>query len=476
MTGGDLTGVRSIDMSSYTGTLTVGSSSTVEFAQLAQNGIVYISDSDGTVNVNATDFKWDNDNLKLTAKNIDIGVAGTLAFPSTSTVKFRQLTDGITFGGVPYISNVDGTVSTDDSHFSYNDTEDRLSITNVKVEGTGAAADAKPALHVNTGGAYISKDLKVDSTNATNSGTSIAAVTVAGGANFGKDLYVGSTATIMGGMFVDDDVTINSDLYVEGTIYVKGATLDGVDQISGSTGTFVDIVSTGTVFANAITATTLTVTGTAVINNLELQGATLNNLTVTGTTNLNGLTSTGTVYITNDADNGYGFGNSSTGTSTWSIGTAGGIRAHKNITAGGVVSAGDNALDADDTGVVDAFYAVNNMQAVRTIKSVGGTSAVNIDSWSTSTYTSAKYMVQIVDRSSVHTQEMMIIHDRENIYVTEYGIITNTGDLGTFGGEFTGSGTGTNVRITFTPTAATGDMVIQVVRQSILTTMENFQS
>jgi hypothetical protein len=330
---------------------------------------------------------------------------------------------------------------------------------------------------------------------------------VAGGAKIGKDLYVDSTATIMGGMFVDDDVTINADLYVEGTIFVKGATLDGVDQISGSTGTFVDIVSTGTVFANAITATTLTVTGTAVINqisgstgtfvdtvstgtvfanvitattltvtgtaiinNLELQGATLNNLTVTGTTNLNGLTSTGTVYITNDADNGYGFGNSSTGTNDWSIGTAGGIRAHKNITAGGVVSAGDNALDANDTGVVDAFYAVNNMQAVRTIQSVGN-GGVTIDSWSTSTYTSAKYMVQIVDRGNVHTQEMMIIHNGSNVYVTEYGIITDAGDLGTFGGGYNASN---EVEITFSPNYATSNaFVIQVVRQSIISTVEN---
>ena len=65
---------------------------------------------------------------------------------------------------------------------------------------------------------------------------------------------------------------------------------------------------------------------------------------------------------------------------------------------------------------------------------------------------------------------MMIIHNGNNVYVTEYGIITDAGDLGTFGGGFSG----TNVEITFTPTNSSGDMVIQVVRQSILTNVEAF--
>jgi hypothetical protein len=276
-------------------------------------------------------------------------------------------------------------------------------------------------------------------------------------------------------MFVDQDVTINSDLYVEGTIYVKGASLDGVDQISGSTGTFADVRSTGTIFANAITATTLTVTGTAVINNLQLESATLTDLTVNRYARLNGMVSTGTVYIDNGGDNGYGYGasgvhGSGNNTSTWSIATEGGISAKKNITAGGVVSAGDLAVDGNDTGVVDAFYAVNNMQAVRTIKSVGGASAVDIDSWDKGLYTSAKYMVQVVDGGDIHTEELMVIQDGTNVYVSEYGIITNNAELGVFTGTISGS----NVVISFTPTNASGGMVIQVVRQSILTAMESF--
>jgi hypothetical protein len=476
MTGGDLTGVRSIDMSSYAGTLTVGSTGTVKFAQLDRYGIAFINTVDGEVET-AAGLRWNATPDTLEAANIRTG--GTLSIGSTGTVKLAQLTNGETFGGVPYISAVDGTVSTDQTHFSYDDVADKLSISNVAIDGTGAAADpTKPALNVSAGGAYIKTDLKVDSTNATNSGTSVAAVTVAGGAKIGKDLYVDSTATIMGGMFVDDDVTINADLYVEGTIYVKGASLDGVDQISGSTGTFADIRSTGTIFSNVITATTLTVTGTAVINNLTLESATLTDLTVTRHTNLNGLASTGTVYVNNGADNGYGSAgqgvrDNGVNTSTWSIATEGGISARKNITAGGVVSAGDLAIantSTNDTGVVNAFYAVNNMQAVRTIRSVGGASAVTIDSWSSTLYTSAKYIVQVKDGNNIHTEELMVIQDGTNVYISEYGIITNNNELGVFGGTITSG----NVVMSFTPTNASGDMVIQVVRQSILTAMEDF--
>jgi hypothetical protein len=186
------------------------------------------------------------------------------------------------------------------------------------------------------------------------------------------------------------------------------------------------------------------------------------------------MVSTGTVYVSNDADNGYGRGakapHGAINTSSWSIATSGGIAAEKNITAGGVVSAGDAATNGNDTGVVNAFYAVNNMQAVRTIKSVGGATPVAIDSWSSTLYTSAKYMVQVVDGSDIHTEELMVIQDGTNVYISEYGIITSNVELGAFSGTITGG----NVVISFTPTNASGSMVIQVVRQSILTNVESF--
>jgi hypothetical protein len=113
------------------------------------------------------------------------------------------------------------------------------------------------------------------------------------------------------------------------------------------------------------------------------------------------------------------------------------------------------------------------MQSGGTYDNLGGGSwpAKVIDTWDKTRYTSAKYLVQLKDGTSIHTQEMIVIHDGTNVYVTEYGIIYNTGELGTFGGGY--SLNGLNVEITFSPNYATSpDFVIQVVRQSILSSVE----
>ena len=154
--------------------------------------------------------------------------------------------------------------------------------------------------------------------------------------------------------------------------------------------------------------------------------------------------------------------------------------AEQSIYAGGVVSAGNNLnvgpsggpagyFAGNDTGVIDAFYAVNNLQSARTIKNVSGTTAVQIDLFDKSQWTSAKYMVQVVDSGNIHTEELMIIQDGTHVYISQYGIITNNGELGVFDGSISGG----NVIITFTPTGASGNMTIQVVRQSILTGLES---
>jgi hypothetical protein len=93
-----------------------------------------------------------------------------------------------------------------------------------------------------------------------------------------------------------------------------------------------------------------------------------------------------------------------------------------------------------------------------------------IDSWDKTRYTSAKYLIQIKDGTSIHTQEMIIIHDGTNVYVTEYGIVNNNGDLGTFGGGYNGA----NVELTFSPNYSTTAMIIQVVRQSIINSVEEY--
>jgi hypothetical protein len=160
-----------------------------------------------------------------------------------------------------------------------------------------------------------------------------------------------------------------------------------------------------------------------------------------------------------------------------SLGVRGGIKALGNVAVGKVLYAGMN--DGGDISgqypagkPIDGVFIVNSMQSGGTYDTLGGGSWTHtIDSWDKTRYTSAKYLVQLKDGSKIHTQEMIVIHDGTNVYVTEYGIIYNTGELGTFGGGFNGA----NVEITFSPNYATSNaFVIQVVRQSIISTVEAY--
>jgi len=136
----------------------------------------------------------------------------------------------------------------------YGNTTAIMTLTNELLETTGAlkvhndaptfTAATSGAVRVQ-GGVGIAKDLYVASTatfdgivSLTNTASDYTtssnnALYVAGGVGIAQDLYVASTATI------------DADLYVGGTIYMKGV---GLDQITSSTGTFdyVFIEGTGT--------------------------------------------------------------------------------------------------------------------------------------------------------------------------------------------------------------------------------------
>jgi hypothetical protein len=319
---------------------------------------------------------------------------------------------------------------------------------------------------------------------------------------------------IAGGLYVDQDAYVNADLYVQGTLYVQGNSLDGVDQITGSTGTFatvnsVNINNTGTNPTLANTSTIVPSFKTAggatiqkdlyvgstatfntsiyVANDIYLGGKVLSstssnfaNVTASGDANLNNVSITGTftataltITSTNDTDlSFYGYDIDITGQS---LGVRGGIKALGNVAVGKVLYAGMN--DGGDTSgqnphnkPIDGVFIVNSMQSGGTYDGLAGSIwTQTIDSWDKSRYTSAKYLVQLKDGNKIHTQEMIVIHDGTNVYVTEYGIISNTGELGTFGGGISGA----NVELTFSPNYSTTAMIIQVVRQSIINSVED---
>ena len=162
-----------------------------------------------------------------------------------------------------------------------------------------------------------------------------------------------------------------------------------------------------------------------------------------------------------------------TGTDTGAVKISGGLLVKKNIVAGGLVIGGDYMGGVTPTNpagqTVEAFKGSNNMQAGFTSAVISGSSEQNLDVFNANLYTTAKYIVQVKDGSDVHSSEILLIHNGTNAYLTEYGIITSNGELGTFGADLSGG----NVTLKFVPTSATA-MRINVIRTSILTSISAY--
>lgn len=328
------------------------------------------------------------------------------------------------------------------------------------------------------------------------------ALQVAGGVGIAKSLWVGTSATIAGNLFVDGQLYIRgqevSDLsastgtfeyvFITGTtgtgLTVTGDTVINRNLLVDGVATFSNIVSTiGTVgaftatnafFTNVnatggtvvqgltaanITATTLSVTGQSTLQNVNAAVTTVTTLTVTGNETIGGnlavtglSTFTGKILV-NDTTNALAV-------NVGSIVTLGGIGVAKDILVGGSITVGSATANT----VVPAILSNNVLLSSFTSNTISTTSTQNLDTFNAATYRTARYTIQIVDGSNIHVTEMTVFHDGTNVFINEYGISTNNGQLGTFDAQLAAG----SVTLKFTPTAATS-MVIKVVRFSITT-------
>jgi hypothetical protein len=89
------------------------------------------------------------------------------------------------------------------------------------------------------------------------------------------------------------------------------------------------------------------------------------------------------------------------------------------------------------------------------------TSQVAVDSFSASTYRSAKYEVQVTSGSNYHVIELRVVHDGTTTYLAQYGEILTNSSLGTFDTDISGG----NVRLLFTGVNSVS--VVKVIREAI---------
>jgi|LakMenEpi03Aug12_release.lakeMendotaPanAssembly.Ray.scaffolds.fasta_scaffold15806_8 hypothetical protein len=97
-----------------------------------------------------------------------------------------------------------------------------------------------------------------------------------------------------------------------------------------------------------------------------------------------------------------------------------------------------------------------------TATATASTSATVVDSWSATTYSSAKYIVQMKKAGDIEVIEVLVTVDgSNNVYLTEYADVISNAQLGTTDADYSGG----NVRLLVT--AAAADTVVKVSKTYI---------
>ena len=97
-----------------------------------------------------------------------------------------------------------------------------------------------------------------------------------------------------------------------------------------------------------------------------------------------------------------------------------------------------------------------------TATATASTSATVVDSWSATTYSSAKYIVQMKKSGDIEVIEVLVTVDgSNNVYLTEYADVISNAQLGTTDADYSGG----NVRLLVT--AAAADTVVKVSKTYI---------
>jgi hypothetical protein len=202
--------------------------------------------------------------------------------------------------------------------------------------------------------------------------------------------------------------------------------------------------------------------GVWVDSGIHASTATISNLTVFGETLQNGLKA---VYLTNNTsaitltETGITLASDTTLNLTSS---AINIQNQANFSAGLVSGSGfavgnyQSQITVIDSNGNWVGPAITDTPQQR-VDDITSSTQIQLDSFSSSTYDTAKYLLKIRDGNDLHFVEIVLMYDGTDILKSEYGVVTNNGALGTFQADVA---TG-NVRLLFTPTDAT-DMSVRI--------------
>lgn len=285
---------------------------------------------------------------------------------------------------------------------------------------------------------YIGQNLKVLST-VTSQGTDTGALVISGGVGVAKDVTIGGTLTRSGQVTKDLITSAGAGLVLSSATYV--------DSLTSGTPNTLAIHSIGRPTVQGVLNPTWTNGATLYIDNAPLATG---GSTITNAWSL--LVNDGRVKIASVASN---LGSTTSG----ALQVAGGAGIGGNLTVGGEVKA-------------TSLLVVDNKISSSLVSNKTDSNPVTIDTYIGNDFTTAKYLVQAVDLglpNKFHVVELMVTYDGSNdtsgVYISQYGIITNTGELGSFDVTYNGG----NINVIFTPNYTPVSMNIRVLRMAIMT-------
>ena len=255
-----------------------------------------------------------------------------------------------------------------------------------------------------------------DGTNWTAAGSTFTVITTnsfsGNGAQY--DYTLSSSSTTAGTM-----VMVNGVVQIPTTAY----------SVSGTTLTFTEAPAAGDAIDARVLITTATVSAISSgngFNNFDVATAPYANVTAG--------TSAATVRLSVDG---------ATGTATFTND----VVINGNLTVKGGSSGNINIGDQTTDKVQLQGTIVYDQTAINAL----GTNLKQLDSFSTSAYSTAKYLIQIKDGANIESAEVLLAQDTANAVITTYAVLAPAGALGTFQANIS-SGT---VRLFYTPSIST---------------------
>jgi hypothetical protein len=235
------------------------------------------------------------------------------------------------------------------------------------------------------------------------------------------------TTPTISGLYLSDN-----NIVIEGTTDIHETTLTFTDPTQDNIITFKD--ATGTVAFTADIETTIDAFGAAVTGGTGISSSYAN------TSNILTITNTGVTGLTGTADQITA--SASTGSVTLSLPQS--IASTSSPTFAGL-SVGTGSVTAGSITLADALIG-------SATTSISGTSATVVDTWSTTTYDTAKYIVQMKNGNDIEAIEVLITVDgNNNVYITEYADLISNAQLGTVDADYLSG----NARLLVTSTNGT---------------------